>query len=409
MKLLAINKFYFIKGGSDRCFFALNGLIQHNGHSVIPFAMKHPKNKPSNYEDYFVSEVDFWATDRLFDKLKAAGRILYSREAARKVESLVDDTQPDIAHLHLIYHQISPSILPVLKRQGIPIVQTLHDYKPICGTYSLLSGNEICERCKGNRHYNATLQRCNKGSLPASMLTSMEMYLHHSLGWYDLPDIYIAPSDFMRRKMIEFGMSPEKLVHIPNFVDPKEFLYSNQQENYFLYAGRLAPTKGIKTLLNAMKKLKGINVQLLIVGDGPQRSQLEAIKERHELDNVTFLGFQATHKLKALMGNALFTVLPSEWYENCPMAALESMAIGKPVLGADIGGIPELINQDQDGLLFTPGNSEDLTEKLQQLIQNPTHCLEMGKIARQKIEERYAPHVHYKETVALYERLGVAV
>ena len=404
MKILSINKFHYIYGGSDRYYFELNELLQRNGNEVIPYAMKSPKNIPSEYDDYFVSNVDYWGKNSTKSRIKAASRIFYSNEARRKIKHLIERTKPDLAHIHLIYHQISPSILPIIKEAGIPIIQTLHDYKPVCPTYSLISKNKICERCKGKKFYNAFIQRCNHDSIIFSGINSAEMYLHHSLGWYDIPDLFITPSNFMRDKLIEFGMPPDKLVHIPNFVNPKKFTVSNQAEDYFVYIGRLIPIKGLKTLIRAMGNING-RTKLLLIGEGPQRSELEMITLEMNLTNVKFLGQLDFHELIKIVSQAKFSVLPSEVYENCPMAVLESMAMGKPVIGAEIGGIPELINDNVDGFLFESGNSEDLAKKINKMIDDPDMNQEMGTNARKKIEQLYNPEIHYQQVMILYDQL----
>lgn len=405
MRILSVNKFYYIYGGSDRYFFELNALHRRAGHKVVPFAMKHPENLSSPYDRHFVSQVNYWDNPNLREKIKAAGRVLYSVEARRWVRELIENAKPDIAHIHLIYHQISPAILPVIREYGIPIVQTLHDYKPICPTYSLISWGRICERCRGKRFYHAALQRCNHGSLSASMLNSVEMYLHHALGWYDLPDVYITPSDFMRRKMIEFGMPSEKFVHIPNFVDADKYGYSDTTDDYFVYIGRLVSIKGVATLLRTMARMQSQSVKLAIVGDGPQRSELESLKIQLGLENVDFLGYQSGEKLEALIASAMFSVLPSECYENCPMSVLESMAMGKPVIGARIGGIPELISHGEDGMLFESGSVDDLADKIDYMLTDPQRCQEMGMRAREKVVVHYNPKVHHRQILAVYQQL----
>ena len=366
--------------------------------------MASQKNLPSEFDQYFVSEVDYWGKNNNASKINAASRVIYSSEARKKIDLLIDQTSPDLAHIHLIYHQISPSILPIIQENGIPIIQTLHDYKPVCPTYSLVSKNQICERCKGKKFYNALIQKCNHDSLGFSAINSIEMYLHHLLGWYDIPDLFITPSNFMRNKLIEFGMSPEKLVHIPNFVDPEKFQVANSSEDYFVYIGRLVPIKGLITLLQAMKKVNG-GLRLLLLGDGPQRNELEKIAETLGLSNVEFLGQLGFQELIGVVSAAKFNVLPSEVYENCPMAVLESMVLGKPVIGSKIGGIPELIIDGEDGLLFESGNSDHLAEKINWMIDNPRSCSEMGIMARQKIEQDYNPEIHYQAVTAQYKKI----
>jgi glycosyltransferase involved in cell wall biosynthesis len=405
MKILSINKFNYIFGGSDRYYFELNELHQKAGHQVIHFSMQHPENLPSPYSDDFVSHVDFWNTGGWVDQIKSAGRILYSREARHKIANLIERTKPDIAHIHLIYHQITQAIVPILKEHGIPVVQTLHDYKPICPTYRLLSNGAICERCKGKKFYHAALQRCNNGKLGASLLNSVEMYLHHSLKWYDLPDIYHAPSKFLLSKMVEFGMPERKFIHLPLFIDPDKFTFSEHTENYFVYFGRLAPVKGVKTLIEAMAKIKKPDSRLLIIGDGPQRAELENLTSNLSLKNVEFLGYRTSDDLRRIVSGSLFSIYPSEWYENLPLSVMESMAMGKPVIAAEIGGIPELINHGEDGMLFKTKDADQLADTIQSLLSDPERCRKMGRAARDKIVARFNPPDHHREILKLYNRL----
>ncbi len=403
MRILAANKYYHVRGGSDRYFFDLNELHSAAGHEVIPFAMQHPSNTPTDYSRYFLPEVTYWESPTLRQRIHSAARLLYSTEARSKIRRLIQEHRPDIAHIHLIYHQLSPAFLPILKEHLIPIVQTLHDYKPVCPTYSMVANGGICERCSGKRFFHAALVRCNRGSFAASSLNAVEMYLHHALGWYDLPDVYITPSVFMRNKLIEFGMSATKLLHIPNFVDSRRFPYSQESDRYFVYAGRLVPIKGVKTLLRAMSLNPGIDARLLIVGDGPQRVELEEDARQWGLKTVEFLGYRDRNALKDIVSRAMFTVLPSEVYENCPMAVLESMALGRPVVGARIGGIPELIVEGETGVLFESGNAEQLAEALHRMVQDRARCLAMGRAARARVERLYSPELHYERVMAAYD------
>lgn len=405
MKILAAHKFYYFFGGAERYFFALNGRLEQAGHTVVPFAMQHPKNFDSAYADYFVSNVNYWDKPTWRDKLKAGTRVIYSAEAQKQMKRLLAATKPELAHIHLISHQISPSILPIIKQAGLPIVQSLHDYKPICPTYSLVSKGKPCERCQGKHFYHATLQRCNHDSLAASMVNSVEMYLHHALNWYDLPDLYIVASNFMRDKLIEHGMDSSKLVTIPNFVDPEKFTYTDQEDDYFVYLGRLAPIKGVKTLLRAMSHVRSPHARLLIIGDGPQRAELEALKRDLNLANVEFCGFQTADKLRSLVMNAQFNILPSEVYDICPMSILEMMSMGKPNIGAHIGGIPELVTHGENGFLFESGNAEALATQIDAMLTSKQQRTEMGKNGRAKILVRYNPDIHYQQIWEAYQRV----
>ena len=405
MKILSVNKYFYLKGGSERYYFELNRLHSKNGHIVIPFSTLHEKNYPSEFEKYFINEVKYWEGLSNTKKIRTALNVIYSFESKRKIEKLINKVKPNIAHLHLICHQISPSIFPVLKKYNIPIVQTHHDYKLICPTYSLVSKNVICERCKGKKYYNAIIQRCNHESLMASSVNALEMYLNNIFGWYNMPDVHITPSKFMRDKLIEHGFPGDNIVHVPHFVDTKQYIYKDESQKYFIYFGRLHTIKGIKTLISAMSMIKASGFKLLIIGDGPQREDLEGMSSALRLENVSFVGYKNGKNLKDIISKALFSIIPSEVYEIFGLTIVESMALGKPVIGARIGGIPELINDGEDGLLFQSGNALDLSSKIQQLIDNPELCREMGIRGRQKIQLEFNETIHYQNIKKIYDNL----
>ena len=403
MNLLVINKFYFMRGGCERYIFELNKILERNGVNIIPFAMENDKNYPTEYSRYFVSNIDFQKKLEYLTKIKSVGRVMYSFEARKNISRLIDDFKPDIAHVHNIAHQISPSILPVLKKRGIPIVQTLHDFKLICPSYLFYAHNKPCEKCKKNKFYEAILNKCIKNSLSGSILIAIEMYFHKIIRIYDNVDVFITPSLFMKNKLEEFGVNPEKLIHIPNFVPVESFAPNYDFEDYFIYFGRLSEEKGVRTLLKAMER--SWKTKLLIVGDGVLKNELEKYAEKNSLTNVIFTGYKSGSELSNLIKNAMFTIVPSECYENCPMTVLESFSIGKPVIGANIGGIPELISECFDGLLFESANEEDLRNKILYLLSNRTKIKEMGKNGREKVEKLYNVDFHYQRINNLYQKV----
>ncbi len=402
MKVLSVNKFHYVKGGADRLYLEWSELLEKKGHEIVYFSMQHERNQATTYARYFVENVEFFNNGGRRNLPSMALRVLYSRQARRRIELLIEDTRPEIAHLHNIAHQLSPSILDSLKKHGLPVVQTVHDYKFGCPTYSFFTQGQVCERCKGHHYYNAALHRCNRGSLSASLLNCVEMYFHQLIGIYDKVDLFISPSDFLREKMIEYGFSPERIIWIPNFVDTNRYVPSYTSDGYFLFVGRLVSFKGVSTLLEAMRSVQ--ESLLYIVGEGELREQLEARAKEESIQNVSFLGYQSGPELKSLIANAMFTVTPSEWYENMPYAILESFALGTPVLAANIGGMPELIEPGVNGLLFEPGSVVDLVEKIRYLLLNRQQLASMGKRARAKIEREYDAETHYERVMQAYER-----
>lgn len=407
MKVLLCNSFYYIRGGADRCFFDMQHILEAHGHEVIPFSMSDARNRPSPYSDYFISNIDFprelGKSGGVTGKLRAVERVIYSREARDQITRLIADTQPDIAHIHGIAHETSPSILPAIKAAGIPIVQTLHDYKLLCPNTSFISHGEVCERCKVHRYHNVVLHRCKRDSLPASLLAGVEMTVHKALRIYERNvDVFIAPSEFLRDKLIEYGIRTP-IVHLPNTVDVDSYEPCYTPENYFVYAGRLSEIKGVGTLLEAMQAVP--QSRLYIAGQGEIEADLRTFADEHNITNVTFLGHLQAGELIPLVQRAAFAIVPSEWYENYSMAVIESLACGTAVIGARIGGIAEQVRDGWNGLLFEPGNARDLAEKIRCLLAHPERAVEMGRNGRAQVEQINHPHTFYHRTLDIYKRL----
>ncbi len=401
MKILLVNKFFYLKGGSERVFLEEADLLKRNGHQVVFFSMFDKRNLSCPQSKYFINHIDYETPVKNI-KQKIL-KMLYSFEAKEKIEELLNDYQIDIAHLHNIYHQISPSILDVFVKYKIPTVMTLHDYKLVCPSYSMLAHGKPCEECRNGKYFWCLLKKCTKGSYAKSLLNVVEMYLHHEIiHIYDKIDVFISPSIFLKRKLKEMGFKKE-IVYLPNFVNAKDYLpkYSFN-EKIICYFGRLSEEKGLFTLLNAVK---GIDIKLKIIGDGPIRKDLEERVRKENLENVSFLGYKSGYELKEEVRNSMAVVLPSEWYENNPTAVLEAFALGKPLLGGRLGGIPELVKDGKTGLTFEPGNSGDLRSKIESLLENPKQIAEMGKKARKFVEESFNPEKHYIQVIEVYKKL----
>jgi glycosyltransferase involved in cell wall biosynthesis len=411
MKILLANKFYYLKGGAERYFFNLKDLLGEKGYQVIPFSMQDERNFKTPYEKYFVSNVDI---EKPKFSLKSAGRIVYSFEAARKLEELIKNEKPNIAHLHNIYHQISPSILTVLKKHKIPIVMTLHDFKILCPVYILYTHGEICERCKTYRYWQCVLRKCAKNSYLVSKLNAFEMYWHKLLKIYENNvDLFIAPSQFLKNKILEWGRLPEnKVVVIPHFVENGRNLKianPNNSENYILYFGRLSQEKGVDILLQAIKILKkagSIPIKFYLAGSGPQEWKLkEFVKSENLQDLVKFLGYLGKEELRETIKNSLFTVMPSVVYESFGLAILESYQAGKPVLASNLGALPELVKEEKTGTLFKAGSSEDLAKKIILICQDENKLAEMGGEAEKLVQKKYNKELHWRELKKIYKNL----
>jgi glycosyltransferase involved in cell wall biosynthesis len=398
-RLLLGNKFWFPKGGVETYLFELIEELPALGWDVVPFAMTHARNLPCDYSAYFVDEADYHAPQPWPAKIRMAARMLYSRHAASRLEALLDAHPPDLAHLHNIYHQLSPAILPLLAGRGIPVVMTLHDLKLACPNYKMRTGGEICERCVGGKYHHAVLHRCVQDSVVASALCAVELFAHRWSGLYvNNVDRFVAPSRFYVQKMIEAGLPASKLVCIPSFTHVDRYTPSYGGD-YVVYIGRLSDEKGLPTLVEAARGFQG---RLLIVGEGPLRGPLERMVAADGLDNIEVLGPKWGAELVDLVRGATFSVIPSEWYENSPRSCIESFACGTPVIGANIGGIPEMVDDGETGLLFEPFSAVDLREKMEYLRARPALVAAMGRAARAKAESEYSPERHLGRLLAVY-------
>lgn len=413
MRILLVNKYFYRKGGAETYFFALAEGLRALGHDVAFFSMKHPNNEPSYWSKYFVSEKDYVGDISAFKKVQEASTLIYSFEAKRKFEALLEEFKPDIIHMNNVHRQLTLSILdaPYLKKHHVPVVYTAHDYILICPAYTMVNGHgEVCDACLDKHFMHAVKNVCVKGSRAKSALASMEaefLKLHHS---YDKIDLIIAPSEFMKSKLEEGGFA-NKVVALQNFLTDSQMEMARKVANthkfedavdgkrpYFLFFGRLSKEKGILTLVRAFLKAAGLaashgsagsdgavcravesseaangetflpsNWDLHIVGDGPKRSEIERLVANagsEAASRIQLLGYKSGEDLQREVGNARFSVLSSEWRENMPYSGLESLAAKTPVIGAQIGGIPELVVEGETGFAFESGNVSVLTNAL---------------------------------------------
>lgn len=402
MKILQVNKFFYVKGGSEAYLFSLIDGLKNSGMDVAEFAMTDPKNIDSDWAQYFTSTIDY-STTSIIEKIRFSGKILYSFEAKDNISRLLDTFKPDIVHLHLFQHQLSPSILPEIKKKNIPIIYTAHDLKSVCPNYKMLSHGNICEKCKGHKYFNCLVNKCVKNSYLKSSINMVEMYFHLWKKYYDLIDLIIAPSNFYREKLIEFRFPERKVIHVPNCVDENKFTPNYNHGGYFIYLGRLSEEKGIMTLLKAMEKVR--EGKLIIIGTGPLSVEIQEKISLSGLNNIEMVGQQSGSALTQYLKNAMFSVLPSEWYENGSISLLENFACGKPVIGANIGGIPEHIDDKVDGVIFKPKDHDDLAEKINLLLSEPKQLETMGRSARQKVEKLYGKNQHIRTMIGIYDRL----
>jgi len=406
-RLLSLNTYYYRRGGSDVVFLEHDAMFRARGWDTAVMTMHHPKNEPSPWSRFFADEIEFGHEYGMMDKLAMAGKVIYSGEAKRKISALLDAFPADVAHAHCIYHHLSPSVLVELKRRGIPTVLTSHDLKLACPSYKMVNRTGICERCKGGNLLNVIRYRCVRDSLPVSALIALESGIHKFFGLYQKNlDRVVAPSHFMRNKLIEWGWSPQQIVYIPNYVHVERLSPSYAPGDYFVYFGRLQLDKGVATVVRAAIQA-GVNLH--VVGAGPDETFVKQIAVGYE-DRVIFHGYQQGESLWAIVGQARASILASEIYENASMSVLEAYACGKPVIGARIGGIPEMMREGETGVLFESGNVAELAGVLRRFADMPDSAVaEMGKAARDYVSRTFTAERYLNEMLALYASLGVHV
>lgn len=400
MKVLLINKFFFSFGGTETAFFQTAELLRERGHEVIFFSMSHQKNRESRQAAHFVSRVDFEEMRGLRELFRGARRILFGGEPRRKLDELLRLEKPDVAHLHNIYHHLSPAIIATLKRHGVPVVMTLHDYKVVCPDYKLFVRGAVCERCRGRRFYWCVLKKCVKDSRLKSLLCAVEVALHRR--YYEEIDALVAPSRFMMAKMADMGF-PKPCRLIPNAVRlPAAAPAATGGPPLVLCFGRLVEEKGIRLLIEAMK---GVPAECLIVGNGPLKEELRKLAAGSPQARVRFLDHRPFSLLEPIVRRAAMVVVPSIWYENNPFSIIESFSLGVPVVAARIGGIPEMVIDGETGMLFAAGSSAECREKIMLLLRDPELGRRLGGQARLHLERHCHPDRHCEKLLGLYREL----
>lgn len=402
--LLAVNNYFYRRGGAEAVFLDHNAMLANAGWRVVPFAMQHPRNLESPWSEYFVDEIEFGADYSLAGRLVRVPKVVYSLEARRRLGELLDRVHPDACHAHNIYHHLSPSILGLLHDRGVPTVLTLHDLKIACPAYTMLSHGTVCERCRGGRIHNVLVHRCIKGSVALSAIAMVEAAVHGILGSYRRVSRFVVPSRFYAAKLAEWGIPADRFRHIPNFVDADACEPRFEPGEAFLYFGRLAPEKGLATLVRAAALAK---VRVVLAGTGPEAAGLERLAVACGA-RVQFTGHLAGRALHDAIRDARAVVLPSEWYENAPLSVLEAYAHGKPVIGARIGGIPELIREGETGATFTSGDVDDLAARLREYAARPaTSIAAQGAAAREYVAAEFSLARYRDRILALYREIGV--
>jgi len=401
MNILVVNWTWYQSGGDWTYVQNVINLYDQNGHNVIPFSMKDDRNIPSAYSDYFIENIDYKKVNKksLTTGLKVITKSIYSFEAQKNLEKLLSDVNIDFAHINVIHHYITPTILKILKKRNIPIIWTLHEYTPICPESTFISHGQICERCYGGAFYNCVTHTCKKGSVLASAVAAMENYAHKYLDYYAYVDHYVCPSVFLYEKFKSFNFFNEKLIQLYHGYDYTEIESAKSARNlniekYIVFVGRLEKIKGAHTVLKAMQMCP--DIELKIIGDGTQEDALLAFKKDNNINNVTFLGKKNKQETLQIINASQFSICPSEWYEVLGFTIVEAMALSKPVIGSAIGAIPEMVIHNKTGLLFEPGNANQLADSIKLLYNNESLVSEMGNNAYNHITQLISNKKHFE-------------
>lgn len=368
MKILMVNKFLYPNGGSETYIFKLGEYLIQQGHEVQYFGMEHKERCVGNAINAYTSDMDFHNTFKL-KKLIYSIKTIYSIEARKKIRLVLDDFKPDIVHLNNFNYQLTPSIILEIKKwskdtnKRCKIIYTAHDYQLICPNHMLYNPNKknICEKCIGGHFINCIKGKCIHGSLAKSVVGAVEAYFWNLNNVYKYIDKVICISKFMKQKLDTNPILKNRTIVIYNFTDFERNILG-KKGNYILYFGRFANEKGIKTLIEVCRMLPNIN--FVFAGSGPLKNLLENIK------NINNVGFKSGEDLKKLIQEARFTIVPSEWYEPFGLTIVESLKMGTPVVGSDVGAIPEIIENNKTGMLFKCGDVEDLKNKIKRLWNN---------------------------------------
>jgi glycosyltransferase involved in cell wall biosynthesis len=379
MNILCVHNYYQNPGGEDSVFESEKSLLESNDNTVIQYIENN--NKLNNT-----------------GKLKSAYNTIWSKESKQKIYQLLQEEKPDVAHFHNTFLLISPSAYYACKEAGVTVVQTLHNYRLLCPSAIFYRNNTMCEDCINKYFpYPGIIHGCYRASRAQTSIVSAMLAFHRFLKTLqNQVDLYIALTEFARRKFIEGGLPEDKIVVKPNFVYPDPGV-GNENGNYALYIGRISQEKGVKTLLSAFEKIH--NIHLRIVGSGPLLSEI-----RNYNLNVELLGQKSKEEVIRLVKSARFLVFPSELYETFGLVATEAFACGVPVIASRLGAMEEIIEDGRTGLHFTPGDAQDLAAKVEWAWSNPERMKEMGKEARREYELKYTAEKNYKMLMEIYRK-----
>ncbi|MEA5598355.1 glycosyltransferase family 4 protein [Rivularia sp. UHCC 0363] len=387
MRILSIHNRYQIRGGEDESRQSEENLLREMGHQVEVYEENNDRISTMN-------------------PLRVASKTIWSQESHKITKRRLKEQTHDIIHVQNFFPLISPSVYYAAKEQGVPVVQTLRNYRLLCPNALFFRDGQVCEDCLGKFiPLPGVMHGCYRESRVASTAVASMITVHRTLRtWVEMVDVYIALTEFARQKFIEGGLPAEKIVVKPNFVNPDPGI-GKGSGGYALFVGRLSVEKGLDTLLAAWEQLSG-PMPLKIVGDGPLSEQVKNAVQR--LPQVEWLGRRPMSEVHELMGEAKFLIFPSKWYETFGRVAVEAFAKGTPVIAANIGAIAELVDDRSTGLKFQPGDSQDLAAKVEWALMHPKEMAQMRLCARAEFEAKYTAKNNYSRLMEIYNQVQTA-
>jgi glycosyltransferase involved in cell wall biosynthesis len=401
MRILHVNKFFDFRGGAETYLHALMKRQEQAGHEVHALSTRNPANVASEDASRFVERHDFAQSEGPLKDTEKGAAFIWNVEARRAMTEAIHELAPDVIHLHNIYHHLSTSILGPIREARIPCVQTLHDYKLACPNYKMFTEGSPCERCKGGNYLEAVKHRCLSNSTAHNLLAAFEMGMTKvSQSYEKTVRTFICPSEFMADKMRSWGEPPSKFIVLPNPVESPEVAV-RPTSGVALYAGRLSPEKGIETLVRAAARVP--EIRLRIAGIGPEEERLKSLVKSLGAQNIEFLGFLRSPELQSERRRAGVLAVPSVWYENAPLAVLEAMAEGLPIMASRIGGLPELVTPDQNGWLVEPDDVSAWTTALNAFQkQSDDDLAELGRASHARAIARHGWETHLSALDRIY-------
>ncbi|MBR5157268.1 MAG: glycosyltransferase [Clostridia bacterium] len=399
MKILMVNKFLYSRGGCENYMLYLAEHLKKMGHEVEFFGMYDENNTVGNSAGLYTMNMDFHSKG--LKRFLYPFKIIYSFEAKKKIMQVIDAFKPDIVHMNNINFQLTPSVIYGAKKRGIPVVQTVHDYQMICPNHLLynFNKNEICEKCLKGSYVSCIKNKCIHNSRVKSIIGALEARLYSVLGTYKKVDLYISPSYFLEEKLLsakELYKGKTKTIH--NFINKKKFTFENvSSNNYIAFAGRLSKEKGVELLAEVAKLLP--EYTFMVAGDGPDKNLIENI------ENVKFEGFLGGEKLIEFMSKAKLLVVPSIWYENCPLSILEAQCMGVPVVTMNNGGMAELIKDGVTGILVDEPTPSEMAKCIRRALENEEYCNTLKENCLKEKENIFSVEAYADILIKEYEKL----